>query len=360
MTITADYEAALAAQHIVEDDAQRRIVERLADLQHRLQDNEPSWLRRLLPGSERHGPRGIYLWGGVGRGKTFLMDLFYRSLAIEKKRRIHFHRMMRDVHLRGSGRSATSRTRSITWQPISRAKPTCFASTSSYVSDIGDAMILGRLLDRLFARGVTLVATSNAAPADLYRDGLQRARFLPAIDAIEANTDVIELDGADDYRLRLFEKAGTYFTPADDAAHRALSDCFDGIASGNALDNHAMDVLGRPIDTVRSARGVAWFDFYALCDGPRSQEDYIELARWFPTVILSGVPVLTRQLEDPARRFVALVDEFYDRKVKLMISADAPAESLYRGERLTFEFQRTSSRLIEMQTREYLHAPHLA
>ncbi len=359
MTITADYEAALAAQHFVEDDAQRRIVERLADLQHRLQDNEPSWLRRLLPGSERRGPQGIYLWGGVGRGKTFLMDLFYRSLDIEKKRRIHFHRMMRDVHARLRAIGDVEDPLDHVAADIARETHVlCF--DEFYVSDIGDAMILGRLLDRLFARGVTLVATSNAAPADLYRDGLQRARFLPAIEAIEANTEVIELDGAEDYRLRLFEKAGTYFTPADGAAERALADCFDGIASGNALDNHAMDVLGRPIDTVRSARGVAWFDFYALCDGPRSQEDYIELARWFPTVILSGVPVLSRHLEDPARRFVALVDEFYDRKVKLMISADAPAESLYRGERLTFEFQRTSSRLSEMQTREYLHAPHLA
>jgi cell division protein ZapE len=359
MTLKADYEAALAAQHIVEDDAQRRVVERLADLQQRLQDDEPSWLSRLLPGSQRRGPRGIYLWGGVGRGKTFLMDLFYRSLAIEKKRRIHFHRMMRDVHSRLQAIGDVEDPLDHVAADIARETHVlCF--DEFYVSDIGDAMILGRLLDRLFSRGVTLVATSNAAPGDLYRDGLQRARFLPAIEAIEANTEVIELDGAEDYRLRLFEKAGTYFTPSDDAAHRALSACFDGIASGNALDNHAMDVLGRPIDTVRSARGVAWFDFFALCDGPRSQEDYIELARWFPTVILSGIPILTKELEDPARRLVALVDEFYDRKVKLIVSAEAPAETLYRGERLAFEFERTASRLIEMQTREYLHAPHLA
>ena len=342
------------------DDAQLAVVERMASLQDRLTEDESklNWLSRLV-GKTPEPQRGIYLWGGVGRGKTFLMDLFFSSLDLRRKTRIHFHRMMRDVHERLKKINDVEDPLDVVAADIAaETRVLCF--DEFYVSDIGDAMILGRLLHGLFERGVTLVATSNAHPRDLYKDGLQRSRFIPAIEALEAHTDIVELDGGTDYRLRVFEKAGTYFVPGSAETDEKLGQYFDRIASGKALEDADLDVLGRPIRTRRSAKGVAWFEFSALCEGPRSQDDYIELARWYPTVIVSDVPMLTRLNENAARRFIALVDEFYDRKVKLVLSAAATADSLYQGERLTFEFQRTSSRLIEMQTAEYLHSPHLA
>jgi cell division protein ZapE len=301
----------------------------------------------------------VYLWGGVGRGKTFLMDLFFRTLEVPGKRRIHFHRMMSEVHNRLRDLDGTE-------DPLDKVAAAIAAETSVlcfdefFVSDIGDAMILGRLLEALFRRGVTLVATSNSPPRELYRDGLQRARFVPAIEALEANTSVIELPGSTDYRLRLFEEAGTYLVPADEDAERKLQHYFGEIASGEVIEDYALTINGRAVHSRRCAKGVVWFGFDAICEGPRSQEDYIEIARWYPTVIVSGVPRLDARTDNAARRFVALVDEFYDRKVKLLLSADAEANALYAGQRLDFEFRRTTSRLIEMQTGEYLHAGHLA
>jgi len=362
VTIKAQYEAVVAAGTIVADDAQRQVVDKLEALQLRIaaQSALRAKISRLLPGKrERPAPRGIYLWGGVGRGKTFLMDLFYGSLEIEAKKRIHFHRMMSEVHARLKNIEDTEDPLDLVAANIA-AETSVLCFDEFFVSDIGDAMILGRLLDGLFQRGVILVTTSNARPAELYRDGLQRQRFLPAIDALERHTDVIELDGGTDYRLQLFEEAGTYLISSDNSAEIKLDHYFNGIASGEKLENHRIEVLGRDIQTRRCAKGIAWFDFMELCDGPRSQEDYIEIARWYPTVIVSGLPELGMENENAARRFIALVDEFYDRKVKLVVSAAVPADSLYKGARLQFEFQRTASRLIEMQSEAYLHAPHLA
>jgi len=362
MTIRDAYAAAVRAHGLQTDDAQIHVVDRLQQLQTLiLQQNSLSRrLRRWLPGSADYaGIRGIYLWGGVGRGKTMLMDLFFASLAIEQKQRIHFHRMMSDIHaqLHALG-DIEDPLEQVAEDIAASVRVLCF--DEFYVSDIADAMLLGKLLDGLFRRGVTLVATSNSRPHDLYKGGLQRERFLPAIALLQQHTDVIELDSGSDYRLQLLQQAGTYLTPAGEQANRKLRHYFDEIATAEIVANRDLQILGRGVRARHSAKGVAWFDFMDICDGPRSQEDYIEIARWYPTVIVSDIPQLTHELDNQARRFVALVDEFYDRNVKLVVSATTGIDNLYSGEKLAFEFQRTLSRLVEMQSDEYLHAPHLS
>ncbi len=361
LSIQQAYAAAVRQHGHAEDEAQLRVVHGLQKLQDQVVSGESLFnkLRQFLPGSSPDLARGIYLWGGVGRGKTYLMDLFFGSLQIEKKKRIHFHRMLHDIHAR-------LKTLGDIEDPLDRvaddiAEEICVLCFDEFfVSDIGDAMILGRLLEGLFERGVILVTTSNAQPADLYKDGLQRERFLPAIALLEKYTNVIELDGGTDYRLKLLQEAGTFLTPSGEDADKKLKHYFEEIASGKVIEQHVLDVLGRNLQSRRCAKGVVWFDFVDICDGPRSQEDYIEIARWYPTVIVSDIPVLTRELENPARRFIAMVDEFYDRKVKLIVSAAANVDALYQGNRLRFEFERTASRLTEMQSNDYLHAAHLA
>lgn len=343
------------------DPAQEVLVGHLEALQRDLVASEPARagvLRRLF--NKRPEPvRGLYIWGGVGRGKTFLMDLFFETLPVEAKRRIHFHRMMRDVHARLKALGEVEDPLVMVADDLAtEARVLCF--DEFFVSDIADAMILGRLLECLFERGVTLVATSNARPDDLYPDGLQRSRFLPAIDMLNTHTQVIEMDGGIDYRLRLLEQAGTYLTPDDTRAAATLARLFDESASSQVQCNIALDVNGRDIRARKCAKGVAWFEFTEICDGPRSQADYIELARWYPEVIVSGVPRFDANTENQARRFIALVDEFYDRRVKLVLSAATDAERLYGGAKLGFEFERTVSRLIEMQSHDYLALPHLA
>jgi len=364
LEIRQAYENSLTRDGHVRDAAQLAVMERLEDLQQRIQGHKP--LRRgpfrFLPSFSRgnaQGVKGLYIWGGVGRGKTFLMDLFFDSLKVDKKKRIHFHRMMHDVHHR------LSRLGDIE-NPLDAVAASIAADTQVlcfdefFVSDIADAMLLSKLLDGLFKRGVILVATSNSQPDDLYKEGLQRQRFLPAIALLKQFTDVVHMDGGTDFRLRLLQKAGTYLTPDDDQASSKLNFLFDKSATSQIRTDRGLEINGREIKALKCAKGIAWFDFAALCDGPRSQADYIELARWYPSVIVSGVPLLDPMREDQTRRFIALVDEFYDRRVKLIISAAAAADSLYSGKRLSFEFDRTMSRLVEMQSSEYLALPHLA
>lgn len=359
MDIQTAYEASDA---LIDDAAQQRIVASLAELQRQLianGDRKSGWLHSLIRPSVLTPVRGVYLWGSVGRGKTFLMDLFFETLATAQKRRVHFHRLMSEVHQQLGQLENVEYPLDKVAAAIARdIRVLCF--DEFFVKDIGDAMILGRLLEGLFKRGVTLVATSNLPPGELYRDGLQRERFLPAIRQIETHTQVIRLDGGPDYRRRLLEQAGTLFDAGKDGVDQQLVDYFCRIAPDDYRVAPVLNIVGRPLKAVREARGVAWFEFDELCEGPRSQEDYIEIARCYQTVLLSNVPVLDRQRDDAARRFIAVVDEFYDRKVKLILSAFAGPEALYQGQRLGFEFERTQSRLTEMQSAGYLSAPHLA
>ena len=362
MDIREAYEASLHREGHSEDAAQLDAIASLEDLQLRI-TSQRRRKRGLLKALFRNEPpqavRGIYLWGGVGRGKTFLMDLFFESLAIEEKRRVHFHRMMHEVHerLRSQGRIENPLDE-VAASIARNTRVLCF--DEFFVSDIGDAMILAGLLEGLFKRGVTLVATSNSRPDDLYKDGLQRQRFLPAIHLLNENTDVINMDGGTDYRLRLLQKAGTYLSPDDAIAAQKLDYFFDESASMQIETDADLEINARTIRARRCAKGIAWFRFGDLCDGPRSQADYIEIARWYPSVIVSGVPQFDATHDDQARRFVSLVDEFYDRRVKLILSADVDVQDLYIGNRLSFEFDRTVSRLIEMQSTDYLALPHLA
>jgi cell division protein ZapE len=314
-------------------------------------------VRSLLRKSPTRPMQGAYLWGGVGRGKTFVMDIFFDSLPFDDKLRQHFHRLMYHVHgqLKQLGHQQDP-LETVAEDLARRARIICF--DEFFVADIADAMILGRLLKSLFERGVTLVATSNIPPDRLYYGGLQRQQFLPAIDLLKNHTDIIEVDGDTDYRLRILEQAEIYHSPLDDDATINLAGYFERIAPEPGIVDQSIEIHGREIPFRRRADGIAWFNFTALCAGPRSQNDYIEIARSFQTVIVSDLPILDYSKEDEARRFIALVDEFYDRRVKLIISAEAPITEVYAGRRLCHEFERTRSRLLEMQSHEYLAAAH--
>jgi cell division protein ZapE len=340
------------------DPVQQRIVALLDDLRTRLiKPKSKSVLTGLFSRKPHELERGLYLWGGVGRGKTWLMDLFFQSLPFKAKQRSHFHRFMQSVHDELRKHQDRADPLELVADKIARkARVLCFDEL--FVSDIGDAMILGNLFRGLFDRGVTLVATSNVAPDNLYKDGLQRARFLPAIRLLKENTEVVHIDHGVDYRLRALKQAPTAFDSKDPQTLAAMSQLFEAVAGEPGTVNANLSLNHRRLHTRRLAAKAVWFDFKELCDGPRAQADYIEIARCFQAVLLSDIPVFTSTQEDQARRFVTLVDEFYDRSIKLIFSSAAPVNEIYRGAKLKFEFERTSSRLIEMQSQEYLARPH--
>jgi cell division protein ZapE len=348
---------------------------------------------RLLGRDRREPVPGLYLWGGVGRGKTFLIDLFYdglplRELAAEGrtdltspargrrwreapdegkaaatsgrsggKRRTHFHRFMREVHaqLRAhAGERDPLAAVAADWGRRLRV----LVLDEFFVSDIGDAMLLARLLEGLFAQGTVLVTSSNTPPGALYKGGLQRARFLPAIDLIERHCHVLELAGDTDYRLRALTRSPVYRAPLDDASDDWLGERWEALTAGVPRGEGPLSIDGRDIPARALAEGQAWFDFAGLCEGPRASADYIEIAREHHTVLLGGIPRFDGGNDDPARRFVHLVDELYDRHVNLVCTADAAPQALYAGERLAGAFERTASRLVEMQSAEYLALEH--
>ena len=362
--LAAIYRQQLKERGFRADRAQEAAVEALNDLRQRLvkKSRAPaSGASKLLSKIGKRKPvkpeKGLYLWGGVGRGKTWLMDLFFHSLPFEEKRRRHFHRFMYDVHAQLKQLANRESPLEIVADTIAaETRVLCF--DEFFVSDIADAMMLGTLLDALFRRGVSLVATSNVAPKDLYKEGLQRARFLPAIKLLEEHTRVLAVDGGTDYRLRQLTQAGTYIDSAQPQADGRLAALFDDLSDSDPCEGGTVEIEGRAIPVVKESENVIWFEFEALCEGPRSQNDYIEIAREYQSVIVSHIPVLTAQRENAARRFIALVDELYDRHVNLILSAAAPPEGLYQGDRLGFEFQRTVSRLREMQSEEYLAREH--
>jgi cell division protein ZapE len=303
--------------------------------------------------------RGLYMWGGVGRGKTWLMDMFYQSLPGERKQRLHFHRFMLRVHEELTALQGHSDPLEIVADRFkSETDVLCF--DEFFVSDITDAMLLGGLMKALFARGITLVATSNIPPDDLYRNGLQRVRFLPAIDAIKEHCDIMNVDAGIDYRLRTLTQAHLWLSPLNDDTCQQMDKLWLALAGEKREQTPVLEINHRPLPTLGAENQTLAVSFATLCVDARSQHDYIALSRLFHTVMLFDVPVMTALMESEARRFIALVDEFYERHVKLVVSAQVPLYDIYKGERLKFEFQRCLSRLQEMQSEEYLKREHLA
>jgi cell division protein ZapE len=356
------YAAETKKRGFTADQAQLAAIRHLERLRAELAEAAAAPLgKRILRGFTGNGgsPRGVYLWGGVGRGKTWLMDLFYASLTLAAKRRTHFYRFMQEVHgdlkrLKGM----QSPLDGVADKIAKKARVICFDEL--FVSDIADAMILAGLFNALTTRGVALVFTSNVRPKDLYKNGLQRDRFVPTITLIEKHCEVINVDGGVDYRLRQLTAAPIYLPSAAAGTQRRLEELFDDLSDEDVESDGTISVHGRKIKVARESENVIWFDFAALCEGPRSPADYVAIASEYQSVIIADVPVFGVDADNAARRFISVIDEFYDRGVNVIISAAAPPPELYKGEKLKFEFQRTASRLAEMQSEEYLARAHRA
>lgn len=357
-SVQALYERECTRLGYTPDGAQRKLVEALDALRTRLLiPQSTSLLNGLLRRQVRAPERGLFVWGGVGRGKTWLMDLFFQSLPFKNKQRNHFHRFMQSVHdeLKKHHDLANPLER-VADRIAGKTRIICF--DEFFVSDIADAMLLGNLFRGLFDRAVTLVATSNVPPDELYKEGLQRARFLPAIRLLKEHTRVLHLDTGTDYRLRLLERSAIWFDSRDTGSLSAMQRVFEAIAGEPGKTKTTLTLNHRRLHPYLQTDDVIWFDFADLCDGPRSQADYIAIARCYHTVFLGNLPVLDAQHDNQARRFIHLVDEFYDRGVKLVIAAAAAVTGIYTGSKLRFEFERTQSRLVEMQSQAYLARPH--
>lgn len=302
-------------------------------------------------------PKGLYVWGGVGRGKTLLMDAFYACVPYRRKRRIHFHNFMSEVHheLKLLAREKDPLI-ALAGNIAKTTRLLCF--DEFHVNDIADAMILGRLMEALFERGVVLITTSNYPPDGLYPNGLQRQNFLPAIALLKRELRVINVDGGNDYRMRAKIRAPLYMVPANAESESSMNTMFERLSSGSRQDQSHVEVQGRLIAVKKLAANVIWFDFKAICGGPRAQADYLEIAHKYPTVFLSGIPRMTAEDAAEAQRFTWLVDVFYDNNVKLVASAAVPPAEIYTEGVKASEFSRTASRLTEMQSRNYMELPH--
>ena len=373
------YQSDLSSGVILPDEAQAQAVDALQDVFERLNlrlSEKKSFLTKLLGKGVPAPITGLYMWGGVGRGKTYLMDSFYEALDFTRKSRMHFNRFMQRVHADLTELSGEKNPLDIVADRIaSETVVLCF--DEFYVSDIGDAMLLGGLMQKLFDRGICLVATSNIAPEGLYENGLQRARFIPAIKAVEANTRVLNVDSGIDYRLRVLSQSELYFEKGQGDCEKGegdfkegekafsgdrsspLNKLFSDLSGGRQPEAEVLVINRRNLQALGVSEGVLLAEFAELCLAPRSAADYTQLAKEYHSVLIDNVPELTSDIEDGARRFITLIDEFYDRNIKVAIVANRPMASLYSGKKLSFEFQRTLSRLIEMQSVEYLGREHL-
>lgn len=361
------YNADLKQEGFQYDAAQEHAVNCLQRLFEDLQ-NKPipvSGFKKVLSGWKKTYSKqkpvtikGLYFWGGVGRGKTYLVDTFYDCLPFNNKMRVHFHRFMHRVHEELKTLHGQSDPLKIIAERFS--KETCIICFDEFfVSDITDAMILGTLFEELFARKVTLVATSNIVPDDLYRNGLQRARFIPAINLINEHCEIVNVDSGVDYRLRTLEQAEIYHCPLDEQASSNLNTYFNQLSVEKGTSDKTIVINNRDLLAVQESKGVVHFEFSVLCESARSQGDYMEISKLYHTVLMANVTQMTTDHDDTTRRFIALVDEFYERNVKLIISAEVTLEELYSGERLSFEFKRCLSRLQEMQSHTYLASEHI-
>jgi cell division protein ZapE len=372
-SIKARYAAAVAAARIEHDDAQRDVVDMLARLEARIVEyrlaRKSSSLGWLFGGREKRESqiKGLYIYGDVGRGKTMLMDLFFEASPVQRKRRAHFHEFMLDVHERVHAirqkmklgeRAGEDPIELVAKELAQEAWLLCF--DEFHVTDIADAMILGRLFTQLFERGVVVVATSNVRPEELYKDGLNRALFVPFIDMLERHMDVARLSARTDFRLEKLAAMRVWYVPADGAADAALDDAWRRLSGGHAGEPQDLPLKGRILHVPRAAMGVARFSFRELCEQPLAAADYLRLAREYHTVIADRIPVMTFEARNAAKRFIILIDTLYDMNVKLIASAAAEPDGLFRGDEgfEAQEFKRTASRLIEMRSQAYLAQPH--
>ncbi len=347
------YQALIQNSEFSPDAMQQPVVDSLDDLFARLTHSKPSnWWRRWV--SANDPVVGVYCWGGVGRGKTLLMDLFYQAISGQvPSQRSHFHSFMNDIHAALAALSNQSDPlRQVASDIAAKTKVLCL--DEFVITDIGDAMIMAGLLRTLFEEGVVLVTTSNLAPDKLYSNGLQRARFLPAISLIQQHCDVLNLDGEQDYRLQFLSETNLYSVPHDEVAEALVQRYLREYVTPVQTETRVLRVNGRDLRHQHCAEDTVWFSFEDLCETTRSQSDYLELAKLFNTLILTDIRQMNANLDDVARRFVLLIDVLYDHKVKLICSAAVKPDQLYLGQRLSFEFERTASRLLEMQSQAYL------
>lgn len=346
------YEDLVSTEELINDSAQKKLLVELDGLRNRVTSRSRSWFNKKPL-------KGLYIYGTVGTGKTQLMDIFFKSLDFNNKTRLHFHRFMQKLHEDMNNHAKQEDPIKTVVEKLSR-KTDILCFDEFFVEDIGDAMMLARFLDQLFKIGIPLIATSNIHPERLYEEGLHRDRFYPAIDALKNHCKIYLLEASQDYRLRNLEQEKIQLISGTKEVEEILSKHFNSLAQGKVMYSQSIEILGRSIDTIRLSQGVAWFSFKNICDGPRSSKDYIEISKEFHTLLVSDIPVLSKSKENETRRFIALVDECYERKVNLIISSEKKIKEIYSGSKLLKPIQRTLSRLEEMKSREFLSLPHLS
>ncbi len=351
------YSQALSSGQFLPDEAQAQAVQELDRVWHELIHRYKASKKAFRRFRRQTAPRGVYMWGGVGRGKTWLMDQFFESIPFRRKLRMHFHHFMQHVHRELNKLSGQRNPLDLVADQIYKdAVIICF--DEFFVSNVTDAMILSDLFQKLFQRGITLVATSNIAPDGLYKNGIHRDRFLPTIEMVKKNCVVLNVDAGVDYRLRVLKQAQLFKAPLSHEAQQWIAQRFSALTQTQVQSQESIIINNRIVETIGHTEDVLWCEFSELCLKPRSPSDFIEIANIYNTVLVSNVPHLTDQINDATRRFIYLVDEFYDRGVKLLLTSQDDIINIYHGEKLAFEIERTRSRLLEMQSDEYLHSEH--